>query len=423
MYLNVCICKKDSTLNCLARATVNTGPSALSLIGIYLAPSAPLLILSLHMAPVPQATDTLTFMKSLGFPELAVHHSFNHFDFVRSSRRILVIGPMGSGKTEYSSRVWRDSQVALKKSERLSERTTDFGADRRQVYFIRSMLDTRRFPDYPDDALAYRGGYISCGNRIACIQDSFELERVIAENPDAGTWIIDEASFYDERLVYVIRNESEARGLIFIFPTLVLNFRKDIFNPTARLLLENATDVFPLTAYCEHADCIEDSFYTYRYYRIDGKECPALYFDPLIVVGGDAEKNDPTEPNYCTRCDTHHHLPGKEYTYFTLKPLGEQASKGDLAPLSAEVSLLHDSIEKSALFSLLSRKSDDSPDGEVNMNSLMVPCIAEKALIYLFAEVNLITEDQLRSIAREFSLDTVYLEKTLADNRRPVVFS
>ena len=362
-------------------------------------------------------------MKSLGFPELAVHHSFNHFDFVRPSRRILVIGPMGSGKTEYSSRVWRDSRVALKKSARLMEMTTDSGADRRQVYFIRSLLDSRRFPDYPDDALAYRGGFIRCGDRIACIQDSFELEKVISENPDAGTWIIDEASFYDERLVYVIRNESEARGLVFIFPTLILNFRKDIFNPTARLLLENATDVFPLTAYCEHSDCIEDSFYTYRYYRINGKECPALYFDPLIVVGGDSEKSDPTEPNYCTRCDAHHHLPGKEYTYFTLKPLGEQASKGDLSPLSAEIGRLHDDIEKSALFSLFAGKFADSPDGEVNMNALSVPCIAEKALIYLFAEVNLMTEEQLRSVAGEISLDKVYLEKTLADNRRPVAFS
>ncbi len=330
---------------------------------------------------------------------------------------------MGSGKTEYSSRVWRDSRVALKKSGRLGAMTTSAGADRRQVYFIRSLLDSRRFPDYPEDALAYRGGFIRCGDRISCIQNSFDLEKVIAENPDAGTWIIDEASFYDERLVYVIRNESEARGLVFIFPTLVLNFRKDIFNPTARLLLENATDVFPLTAYCEHPDCIEDSFYTYRYYLIDRKECPALYFDPLIVVGGDSEKTDPREPNYCTRCDAHHHLPGKEYTYFTLKPLGEQASKGDLSPLSAEIGRLHDDIEKSALYSLLLRKFADSPDGEINLNALLVPCIAEKALIYLFAEVNLINAEQLRSIAREMSLDKAYLEKTLADNRRPVAFT
>ena len=54
-----------------------------------------------------------------------------------------------------------------------------------------------------------------------------------------------------------------------------------------------------------------------------GVECPALYFDPLIIIGGDTTKENGREPNYCTRCDDHHYLPGKEYSYFTLKPLGE----------------------------------------------------------------------------------------------------
>ena len=38
-------------------------------------------------------------LKSLGFPDLRFHSAFNHFDFKRHGRRILVIGPMGSGKT------------------------------------------------------------------------------------------------------------------------------------------------------------------------------------------------------------------------------------------------------------------------------------------------------------------------------------
>jgi hypothetical protein len=88
--------------------------------------------------------------------------------------------------------------------------------------------------------------------------------------------------------------------------------------------VETATDIYPLTAYCEHPDCIEDSFYTYRYYRVGDLECPALYFDPLIIVGGDRVKEDPREPNYCTRCDAHHFRPGKEYSYFVLKPLGRR---------------------------------------------------------------------------------------------------
>lgn len=364
--------------------------------------------------------DTADFLKSLGFPAVTIHHAFNHFDFTRPSRRILVIGPMGSGKTEYSSRVWRDSQIVLQKSGDLSALTSTGRADRRHVFFIRSALDKKRFPDYPDDALAYRGGYERCGDNIAEIQDSFGLEEVIRDHPEVGTWIIDEASFYDERLAYVIRQASQQRGLIFIFPTLILNFRRSIFNATANMLLEVATDVFPLTAYCEHDDCLKDSFYTYRYYIVDGEECPALYFDPLIIVGGDEARESPTEPNYCTRCDEHHYLPGKEYTYLTLKPLGVEASYGHLDALEAELRALNERPEASRLHASFRELYGDG-DG-VHMNALRVPRIAEKALVFLFAEQNLLTEEQVRGLTERLGLDTEYLSTRLADNHRPLRF-
>ncbi len=372
------------------------------------------------MYEVQNSPETISFLKSLGFPSVRVHHAFNHFDFTRSARRILVIGPMGSGKTEYSARLWRDARVAMTKSSSIGEQTSTDGADRRKVFFIRSMLDTQRFPDYPDDALAYRGGYERCGDYIARISDSFGLEKLIEQMPEVGTWIIDEGSFYDERLVYVVRNESQRRGLIFVFPTLILNFRRDIFNPTARLMLETATDVFPLTAYCEHPDCLEDSFYTYRYYQVDGEECPALYFDPLIVIGGDRKKEDPLEPNYCTRCDRHHYLPGKEYTFFTLKPLGQQASAGNIGPLRAELEAIHKRSGDSLLNRHLHEKFGKEPEAEVNLNALKVSCIAEKALIYLYAEQNLIPEELLIRFVNELGLDRTYMKKTLTENGRPV---
>ena len=118
--------------------------------------------------------DTRSFLKSLGFPEVRVHRSFNHFDFTRPSRRILVIGSMGSGKTEFSARVWRDAEVALRKTGAAAERTRTDGADRRRVFFIRTALDAKRFPHYPKDALPYRGGYVRCGDNIAEIADSFD---------------------------------------------------------------------------------------------------------------------------------------------------------------------------------------------------------------------------------------------------------
>lgn len=370
------------------------------------------------MAADVESSQAGAFLKSLGFPEVKVHRSFNHFDFSRPSRRILVIGSMGSGKTEFSARIWRDSEVARKKTGRAAESTRTDGADRRIVFFIRSALDVSRFPDYPADALPFRGGFVRCGKNIASIASSFDLERIMAQNPGVGTWVIDEASFYEERLAYVVENVSRARGLTFIFPSLVLNFRREIFNTTAKLLLDTATDVFPLTAYCEHPECLQDSYYTYRYYTVDGRECPALYFDPLIVIGGDREINDSREPNYCTRCDDHHYLPGKEYTYLFLKPLGEAASRGDAAPLREELSWIQDHIERSQLYRHFSSSYEDS---EVMMNSLRVSCIAEKALLFLSTEQNLIPNDLFRKLVRDLRLDREYLRRRLSDCRRSAV--
>ena len=361
------------------------------------------------------------FLKSLGFPEIRVHQSYGHFDFTKPCRRILVIGPMGSGKTEYSAKIWRDARVTLEKSDMVADLTRAGDADRRNVFFVRSALDEKRFEDYPDDALAYRGGYERLGNNIAKIRNSFDLEKLIDDFPEMGTWIIDEASFFDERMAYVIKNASEKKDLVFVYPTLILNFRRDIFNSTARLLIETATDVYPLTAYCEHPDCILDSFYTYRYYSVEGKECPALYFDPLIIIGGDLKKDDPREPNYCTRCDHHHFLPGKVYTYFTLKPLGEAAAGGNSEPLKKELILLSENVKESLLYaSVLDEQEDGLSHSQVIMNSLKVPCIAEKALLYLFVEQNLVSTDLFIQLADELKLDKEYLISRLADNGRTI---
>jgi thymidine kinase len=362
------------------------------------------------------------FLKSLGFPSITVHETFSHFDFTLPGRRVLVIGPMGSGKTEFSARVWRDAAIAQKKSDVIRQLTSTNGVDRRKVFFIRSEIDGARFQDYPNDALAYRSGYLRCGENIARIRDSFGLEQVLADNPDVGTFIIDEASFFDERIAYVVRNHSLQRGILFIFPTLILNFRRDIFNSTARLMLDIATDVIPLTAYCEHPDCMKDAFYTYRYYSVGGQECPALYFDPLIIVGGDTRKEDPLNPNYCSRCDEHHYLPGKEYTFFHLKPLGEKAIRGNDVPLREEIRALKSNIETSALYGNMCDRYGSHRDSSIFMNALKSGCLAEKALIYLFCEQNLLPEEMLVRIVYEFDLDTDYLTKVLSDNLRPVSF-
>ena len=360
------------------------------------------------------------FLKSLGFPTLEVHQTFTHFDFTRPGRRVLLIGPMGSGKTEFAAKVWRDASIAMRKSDKVKALTSTGDVDRRKVFFIRSKIDGSRFTEYPDDAMAFRSGYIRCGENIARIRDSFDFEKVLADNPTVGTYIIDEASFFDERLAYVVRNESIRRGVMFIFPTLILNFRRDIFNSAARLMLDIATDVIPLTAYCEHEDCIRDAFYTYRYYSVDGRECPALYFDPLIVVGGDSTKTGSDSPNYAARCDEHHFLPGKEYTFFTLKPMAEEASKGSVKKLRTEIENLKYGMKKSQLYKNLSARYKGDPNEEVYMNSLRPEFIAEKALMYLFNEQNLVSEDMLVRIVNDLNLNREYMSRVLADNRRPV---
>ncbi len=363
--------------------------------------------------------QTRSFMKSLGFPDLRVHHSINHFDFTKTDRRILIIGPMGSGKSEFSARIYRDSEVAMRKSERVRQLTTSENVDRRNVFYIRSKIDDKRFAEYPPNSIAYRGGYVVPGNNIASIDDSFELEKVFERNPTVGTWIIDEIEFFDERIAYVINQYASRQSLNFIFPMLILNFRKDLFNRTARLIMEGSTDVFPLTAYCEHPDCIADSYYTYRFYSVGGKECPALYFDPLIIVGGDKLTDDPRFPNYSTRCDHHHYLPGKEYTFMTLKPLGEMAYGGNVESLLKELSLLKHDIKRSQLYHHFSERYVKSENAEpIMMNALKVDCIAEKALIYLFSEENIISAAQMKTLAQEIKADVGYINERLVENRK-----
>jgi thymidine kinase len=370
------------------------------------------------LALIENFVQTRHFLKSLGFPDLQIHHAINHFDFIKSDRRTLIIGPMGSGKTEYSARIYRDSQVAMQKSEKVRNLTTSGRVDLRKVFYVRSKIDDKRFKGSPTKSIAYRGGHVELGNNIASISDSFGLERIFEDNPAVGTWIVDEVEFFDERIAYVIARRAKQDHLNFIFPMLILNFRKDIFNRTARLVMEESTDVIPLTAYCEHPDCITDSYYTYRYYAVEGIECPALYFDPLIIVGGDKHSEDPKTPNYSTRCDHHHYLPGKEYTFMILKPLGEKAYGGDLSPLKNELDLLKNDIEQSALYKHFINKYIQVKNPEpIMMNALKVSCIAEKAIIYLFSEENIISVDQMKHLAREIGADAAYMNERLVENR------
>jgi thymidine kinase len=81
-----------------------------------------------------------------------------------------------------------------------------------------------------------------------------------------------------------------------------------------------------------------------------------------------------------------------------------------------ELRRLRDGSPESALARDFAVRYGDS--GSIYHNALLVDCIAERALIYLFLELNLVSAAGLRKIVRELDLDVAYLSRRLADNRR-----
>lgn len=354
-------------------------------------------------------------MRVLYQKSMEVHHFFDHFNFIHNSKLILVVGPMGSGKTEYARRIWKDSQVARKKSHSIAQHTSSGTHDRRNVLYCRSALDLARFPDVPSDALVSRGGYERMNDELCITKNSFDIETVIAENTHVGTWIIDEAGFYDDRLAFIIEHSIATTQSNFVLPTLLLNFRNQLFNKTTELLMSRATDVCLLTAYCEHPNCLLSSHCTYRFYLIQGKECPAMYFDPLILIGGDKNSEIEYMPNYQTRCEHHHYLPGMNYCYLQLKPMAIRASRGDTAALLREIGSIVTDIKTSLLFASIMQEVEATGNGTLG-NALAIPLLAERILLYLYIELQLLSEELFTKIVDRFDLNIEYLYRRFHEN-------
>ena len=75
------------------------------------------------------------------------------------------------------------------------------------------------------------------------------------------------------------------------------------------------------------------------------------------------------------------------------------------------------------LFANIQGRYANRPDEEIYFNSLKPANIAEKALIFLFCEHNLVPEELLLRLVDDLKLDRVYMEKVLSDNKRPVSFA
>ena len=88
--------------------------------------------------------------------------------------------------------------------------------------------------------------------------------------------------------------------------------------------------------------------------------------------------------------------------------------------MKEELEYLKNEMKESLLYKHMLKRYESDKDGDVYMNALFPACIAEKALIYLFAEQNLIPEELLLKLVNELKFDREYMRKTLSDNRRPV---
>ena len=102
--------------------------------------------------------------------------------------------------------------------------------------------------------------------------------------------------------------------------------------------------------------------------------------------------------------------------------MGELASRGQEKPLREELDALKHNMEGSILFKNIHERYAGKKDEEIYFNSLEPGNIAEKALVFLFCEQNLVPEELLLRLVSELKLDTEYLTKVLSDNRRPVTF-
>jgi thymidine kinase len=125
----------------------------------------------------------------------------------------------------------------------------------------------------------------------------------------------------------------------------------------------------------------------------------------------------PREPNYQTRCAQHHLLPGKEYTYLVLKPLGEKYARGEEAHLIDELYALRNSLEDSLLYQDFQGRY---PSDSIHWNTLGLPLLAERALCFLYGELGYLRENQILDLINTLRLDFDYISDRLKDNGRPL---
>ncbi|MHB8627841.1 MAG: thymidine kinase [Aggregatilineales bacterium] len=185
----------------------------------------------------------------------------------RTGRLEVICGEMFSGKTEELIRRVRRAQIA-----------------RLTVQVFKPAIDTR----YDVGRVTSHNGQDS--EAIPCERAS---DLLAAWRPEATVVGIDEAQFFDDKLLEVIEH-LVARNVRVIAAGLDTDFRGEPFGPMPALMC-NAEEVTKLHAIC--VVCGEEAARTQR--LVNGE--PARYDDPIILVGA--------ADSYESRCRQHHCVP------------------------------------------------------------------------------------------------------------------
>jgi len=320
------------------------------------------------------------------------------FNFLEGNKIISIIGSMGTGKTEYCAKIYKDS-LTLRDKKITTENFIFKGYDKTRVFYLKNINDVDRFK-YPNNSISFRNNYVEIDKEDFAIVSKYkEIENIFKNNFIHGTFIIDETCFYDEKLISIIKKEAKKRQGIIICSSINLNFRREVFNNTMKLLLKNTDETILLETYCNYKNCISNASYSYRYYKIEDNFAPALYFDPLVII------DKGSEIFYSSVCKDHHILPAKEYSHNQLLDILKNKQ------LSQELYHIKNNIKNSILFKSIEKKYLSLKDKELIFNSMNIKYLSERILNYLFFELNLINEEFFIKIVKDLDLNEEFFIK------------
>ncbi len=186
----------------------------------------------------------------------------------------VICGPMFSGKT---SELVRQIQLSL--------------ISKIEIVAFKPKIDNR----YKSDEICTNDGY--CIKSVV-IEKSVEILDYIQKNEKKIEKVfIDEAQFFDEKIVEVVDCLAKEKGIDVILSGLAQDFKGAAFGQMPKLL-GLAQKIKTLTAICVHENkdgtiCRKPAYFTQR--LIDGKA--ASFNSPIILVGG--------VDSYTARCEDH----------------------------------------------------------------------------------------------------------------------